>query len=55
MEGTRKGVFKEIDGWINDFGAPNVLWVSGCPGSGKSAIGKPPLPYHPQPNSLPLP
>jgi hypothetical protein len=38
MEGTRKGVFKEIDGWLNDFRAPNVLWVSGCPGSGKSGI-----------------
>ena len=36
MEGTRKGVFKEIDGWLDDDYAPNILWVSGSPGSGKS-------------------
>jgi hypothetical protein len=38
MEGTRKGVFGEIDVWLNDFGTPNVLWISGSPGSGKSAV-----------------
>jgi len=38
MEGTRKGVFEKIDGWLNDFGAPNILWISGSPGSGKSAV-----------------
>jgi hypothetical protein len=38
MEGTRKGVFEEIDGWLDDFGAPNILWISGSPGSGKSAV-----------------
>jgi len=38
MEGTRKGVFKEIDTWLDDFSAPNILWVSGSPGSGKSAV-----------------
>ena len=38
MEGTRKGVFKEIDGWLDDFSAPNILWISGSPGSGKSAV-----------------
>jgi hypothetical protein len=38
MEGTRKGVFEEIDGWLDDFDAPNILWISGSPGSGKSAV-----------------
>jgi hypothetical protein len=38
MEGTRKGVFEEIDVWLNDFGTANVLWISGSPGSGKSAV-----------------
>jgi hypothetical protein len=38
MEGTRKGVFEEIDVWLNNFGAPNILWISGSPGSGKSAV-----------------
>ena len=38
MEGTRKGVFEEIDVWLNDFDAPNVLWISGSPGAGKSAV-----------------
>src|ERR1700733_4308988 len=38
MEGTRKGVFEEIDGWLEDFNAPNILWISGSPGSGKSAV-----------------
>jgi hypothetical protein len=38
MEGTRKGLFGEIDDWLNDFGAPNILWISGSPGSGKSAV-----------------
>ena len=37
MEGTRKGVFGEIDVWLNDFTTTaNVLWISGSPGSGKS-------------------
>jgi hypothetical protein len=38
MEGTRGGLFEEINGWLDDFGAPNVLWISGSPGSGKSAV-----------------
>lgn len=36
MEGTRLCLFEEIDIWLNDFGAPNVLWISGSPGAGKS-------------------
>ena len=38
MEGTRRALFEEISSWVNDFDAPNVLWISGRPGSGKSAI-----------------
>jgi hypothetical protein len=43
MEGTRKSVFEEIDGWLDDFSAPNILWVSGSPGSGKSGFCALPL------------
>ena len=38
MEGTREDVFKEIDTWIDDFELPNILWIEGFPGTGKSAI-----------------
>ena len=38
MEGTRLGVFQEIDQWLADADAPNVLWLDGPPGSGKSTI-----------------
>ena len=38
MEGTRQDVFGTINDWLNDFGAPNILWISGSPGAGKSAI-----------------
>jgi hypothetical protein len=38
MEGTRKDVFRTIDGWLDDFDAPNILWISGSPGAGKSAV-----------------
>jgi hypothetical protein len=38
MEGTREDVFAEIDAWIDDLDAPNILWLKGFPGTGKSAI-----------------
>lgn len=38
MEGTREIVLKEIWEWLDDGDAPNVLWLNGCPGAGKSAI-----------------
>ena len=38
MEGTRKGVFRKIDSWLDDFATHNILWISGSPGVGKSAI-----------------
>jgi hypothetical protein len=38
MEGTRENILREIDAWLVDVIAPNILWIKGCPGSGKSAI-----------------
>jgi len=38
MKGTREDIFKNIDQWLDDVDAPNVLWLSGIPGAGKSAI-----------------
>src|ERR1700675_4948973 len=38
MDGTREDIFKTINSWLNDFRAPNILWISGSPRAGKSAI-----------------
>jgi DNA polymerase III delta prime subunit len=38
MDGTRKQVMEEFDQWLKDDEAPNVLWISGHPGVGKSSI-----------------
>src|SRR4051794_40706747 len=38
MEGTRGHILKKIDDWTNDFTTPNILWIKGYPGAGKSAI-----------------
>jgi hypothetical protein len=38
MEGTREDVFKQIDVWIDALELPNILWIKGFPGTGKSAI-----------------
>ena len=38
LEGTRKDIFRKLDGWLDDVEASNVLWVIGGPGAGKSAI-----------------
>ncbi|KIM74897.1 hypothetical protein PILCRDRAFT_79623, partial [Piloderma croceum F 1598] len=38
MKGTREKIFGEIDTWLDDIDAPNVLWIVGSPGSGKSTI-----------------
>jgi hypothetical protein len=38
MEGTREDVLKEISDWTMDFEAPNILWLKGHPGVGKSAV-----------------
>ena len=38
MTGTRENIFGEIGRWLDDIDAPNVLWIVGSPGSGKSTI-----------------
>jgi len=38
MEDTRKDIFDMIEVWLKDFDAPNILWISGGPGAGKSTI-----------------
>jgi NACHT domain len=38
LEGTRLDLLERIKGWTNDFSAPNILWLKGHPGVGKSAI-----------------
>ena len=38
MDGTRQDVLKNIDEWIEDMTASNILWIKGHPGVGKSAI-----------------
>ncbi|KAF9002773.1 WD40-repeat-containing domain protein [Cyathus striatus] len=38
MHGTREDIFEEVDNWLDDFKAPNILWIKGFPGVGKSAI-----------------
>ncbi|KAJ7624241.1 hypothetical protein DFH06DRAFT_754539 [Mycena polygramma] len=36
LEGTRERIFRKIDGWLADRTSPNILWIKGFPGSGKS-------------------
>jgi hypothetical protein len=38
MDGTRKSIFDTVDAWTKDLDAPNILWIKGYPGVGKSAI-----------------
>lgn len=38
MEGTRENILAEIEDWLKDGSAPNILRLKGSPGSGKSAI-----------------
>ena len=38
MKGTWEDVFRNIDHWLDDVDAPNVLWLSGSPGAGKLTI-----------------
>ena len=33
MEGTRKAILDEIDQWLDDLNAPNILLLSGNPGA----------------------
>jgi hypothetical protein len=38
LEGTRLDLLERIKEWTTDFSAPNILWLKGHPGVGKSAI-----------------
>jgi hypothetical protein len=38
MDGTREDVLERVYDWLDDLDAPNILWVSGGPGAGKSTI-----------------
>jgi NACHT domain len=38
MDGTRQDILARIDAWAADINAPNILWLNGHPGVGKSAI-----------------
>ncbi|KAJ7821674.1 hypothetical protein B0H14DRAFT_2519242, partial [Mycena olivaceomarginata] len=35
---TRADILKDIEEWIDDVNAPNLFWLHGHPGTGKSAI-----------------
>jgi hypothetical protein len=38
LEGTRTDILQEIYAWARDSSQSNILWLSGSPGAGKSAI-----------------
>jgi hypothetical protein len=38
MDGTRTDVMTEIQRWIENTDCPNIFWLKGSPGAGKSAI-----------------
>ncbi|KAJ6613532.1 hypothetical protein B0H10DRAFT_1721815, partial [Mycena sp. CBHHK59/15] len=38
MEGTRVDILSTVDEWVNDLHGPNIFWLHGHPGTGKSAI-----------------
>ncbi|KAF8889240.1 hypothetical protein BD779DRAFT_1439406, partial [Infundibulicybe gibba] len=38
MAGTRKGILHDVQLWAQDPDSKNILWISGSPGAGKSAI-----------------
>ncbi|KAF8181255.1 WD40-repeat-containing domain protein [Mycena galopus ATCC 62051] len=40
MPGTRVDILDSILDWANDLDGPNVFWLHGYPGTGKSAIAK---------------
>ncbi|KAJ7769463.1 hypothetical protein B0H16DRAFT_1686239 [Mycena metata] len=40
LGGTRKRIFDQIDAWLDDRNSPNILWIKGSPGSGKSCIAR---------------
>ena len=38
MPGTREDVLTHIKTWLHDLNEPNIFWLSGSPGSGKTTI-----------------
>ena len=38
MPGTQVDVLTDIEAWVSDLSMPNILWLSGSPGSGKISI-----------------
>jgi hypothetical protein len=38
LDWTRRELLSKITAWFDDFGEPNVLWLSGAPGTGKTAV-----------------
>jgi hypothetical protein len=38
MQGTRQWIIDHIHTWLDDSQAPNILWLGGSPGAGKSTI-----------------
>ncbi|KAJ6503859.1 hypothetical protein C8R45DRAFT_1185879 [Mycena sanguinolenta] len=40
LDGTRERIFKKIDSFLAERSSPNILWIKGFPGSGKSCIAR---------------
>ncbi|KAJ6619151.1 hypothetical protein B0H10DRAFT_2189143 [Mycena sp. CBHHK59/15] len=40
LQGTRERIFRKIDSWLADSNSPNILWIKGFPGCGKSCIAR---------------
>ena len=40
LRGTRKCVLEEIEDWTKDKAAPQVFWLNGLAGTGKSTIAQ---------------
>jgi len=38
LDSTRKKLLSDITAWLDDIAEPNVLWLCGAPGTGKTAI-----------------
>ncbi|KIM25844.1 hypothetical protein M408DRAFT_73786, partial [Serendipita vermifera MAFF 305830] len=38
MQGTRQDILARVNAWVADVRTPNILWIKGYPGVGKSAI-----------------
>ncbi|KDQ50903.1 hypothetical protein JAAARDRAFT_141287, partial [Jaapia argillacea MUCL 33604] len=38
MENTRQDIFAQIEHWAGNLSGPNILWIKGFPGAGKSAV-----------------